>query len=581
MTQKIFPRSSGVLLHPTSLPGRYGIGDLGEYAYRFVDWLQAAGQTAWQILPLGPTSYGDSPYQTLSAFAGNPNLISLDKLVSMGWLTPADLDDVPDFPVRKVDYGWIIPYHNDRLQVAYERFIQRGDAGQQAAFKTWCQQESAWLEDYALFAALKDENGGRPWVEWPQAEALREADALAAAAKRLAQQVDEKRFRQWVFFTQWYELKAYAAQRSIRFIGDIPIFIAHDSADVWANREPFYLDAQGNPTVVAGVPPDYFSATGQRWGNPLYRWDVMQADGYRWWLARLGATLKLVDIVRIDHFRGFDAYWEIPATEATAVRGQWVQGPGADFFRVIQQEMGALPIIAEDLGVITETVEKLRLDFGLPGMKVLQFAFGDPRNPFLPHNYAENSVAYSGTHDNNTTLGWWQAETDDNTRHFIHRYVDGDITEANWTLIRLGMMSVAHTFVAPMQDILDYGAEGRMNTPGVESGNWTWRFTADELNDSVPRDRLAPGQCYQISLQGQPASVPPQCEPIADKRVGLELLLEPRNFHWRTEATGDGRIPTFEVRFEGELLARCDTVTADGVRECRFNWPVVPTPEAG
>ncbi len=487
----IFPRSSGVLLHPTSLPGRYGIGDLGEYAYRFVDWLQAAGQTIWQILPLGPTSYGDSPYQTLSAFAGNPNLVSLDKLVGEGWLTHDDLADAPDFPADRVDFGWIIGYHNDRLHLAYERFKISGSTAQKATFEEWCDINAYWLDDYVLFAALKDSYGGKPWVEWDAGEALRDEMALAAARERLAVQIDERRFHQWVFHTQWYELKAYAAARGIRFIGDIPIFVAHDSADVWANRDRFYLDERGNPTVVAGVPPDYFSATGQRWGNPLYRWDVMRASGYDWWISRFRACLSLVDVVRIDHFRGFDAYWEIPAEEETAVKGEWVNGPGTDFFAAVQAALGDLPIIAEDLGVITPTVEKLRDDFGLPGMKVLQFAWSEPRNPFLPHNHTPNSVVYSGTHDNNTTVGWWNNEVDDQTRSLISQYLDHEVREPHWTLIRLGMMSVAHTFVAPMTDILGLGSEARMNTPGVESGNWTWRFTADKLDNMQERDRLA------------------------------------------------------------------------------------------
>ncbi len=490
-TKPIFPRSSGVLLHPTSLPGRYGIGDLGEYAYRFVDWLHAAGQTVWQILPLGPTSYGDSPYQTLSAFAGNPNLVSLDILVGEGWLTHDDLANAPDFPTDRVDYGWIIGYHNDRLHVAYERFKASGSAAQKAEFDQWCETSAYWLEDYVLFAALKDSYGGRPWVEWELGEALREESALNAARSRLAEQMDERRFRQWVFHKQWYALKAYAAERNVRFIGDIPIFVAHDSADVWANRERFYLDERGNPTVVAGVPPDYFSATGQRWGNPLYRWDVMQAHDYDWWISRFRATLSMVDIVRIDHFRGFDAYWEIPAEEETAIKGEWIAGPGTAFFTAVQAALGDLPIIAEDLGVITPTVEKLRDDFGLPGMKVLQFAWSEPRNPFLPHNHSPNSVVYSGTHDNNTTLGWWNSEVDDNTRRFITDYLGHEVHEPHWTLIQLGMSSVAHTFVAPLTDILGLGAEARMNTPGVESGNWTWRFTAAALDHHAVRDRLA------------------------------------------------------------------------------------------
>jgi 4-alpha-glucanotransferase len=488
--QPIFPRSSGVLLHPTSLPGRYGIGDLGEYAYRFADWLHAAGQTAWQILPLGPTSYGDSPYQTLSAFAGNANLISLDKLVEMGWLTKDDLADVPDFPAARVDYGWIIGYHNDKLRLAHQRFMA-DSVTYRAAYDQWCAEQAHWLDDYVLFSALKDSYGGRPWVEWEAGEALRQPAALDAARQRLAAKMDEKRFRQWVFNEQWHELKNYAAARGIRFIGDIPIFVAHDSADVWASREHYYLDEKGRPTVVAGVPPDYFSATGQRWGNPLYRWDVMKADGYAWWIDRIRACLSQVDMVRIDHFRGFDAYWEIPASEETAIRGQWVDGPGADFFHAVRSALDELPIIAEDLGVITEPVEKLRDDFGLPGMKVLQFAWSDPRNPFLPHNHSVNSVVYSGTHDNNTTIGWWQSEADPGTRDFIYQYLNCDVHEPNWTLIRLGMLSVGHTFIAPMQDILGLGPQARMNTPGVQGGNWTWRLTPDMLDHTAPRDRLA------------------------------------------------------------------------------------------
>lgn len=492
MVDTLFPRSSGVLLHPTSLPGRYGIGDLGEWAYRFVDWLEAAGQTVWQILPLGPTSYGDSPYQTLSAFAGNPNLVSLDKLVEEGWLTDQDLAGVPNFPQDRVDYGWIIGYHNDKLNLAYERFEASGTPEQKAAFDAWAGENAYWLDDYTLFIALKDSHGGRPWVEWPEGEALRQPAALDAARRNHQKRINQHRFRQWVFYQQWFDLKAYANSKDIRLIGDIPIFVAHDSSDVWANRDQFYLDEKGNPTVVAGVPPDYFSKTGQRWGNPLYRWDMMQSSGYAWWISRLRATLSLVDVVRIDHFRGFEAYWRIPAEEETAVKGAWIPGPGADLFNAIENALGgALPIIAEDLGVITEGVEKLRDEFGLPGMKVLQFAWSDPKNPFLPHNHIPNCVVYSGTHDNNTSVGWWNNEVSADTRQFIFDYLNrGEIYEINWALIRLGMASVGHTFVATMQDILGLGPEGRMNTPGVESGNWTWRMTPGVFDNTAIHDRL-------------------------------------------------------------------------------------------
>jgi 4-alpha-glucanotransferase len=492
--QNIFPRSSGILLHPTSLPGRYGIGDLGDWAYRFVDWLEAAGQTVWQMLPLGPTSYGDSPYQSLSTFAGNTNLISLDKLAEEGWLTQDELADVPDFPVYAVDYGPVINYHHLLLSLAYKRFEENATTEQRIAFSAWEEQNAYWLEDYALFAALKDHNGGKPWTEWPEGQALRHADALDAARAEFQRMIAERRFRQWMFHKQWYALKAYANGKGVRLVGDIPIFVAHDSADTWANRDKFYLDEFGHPTVIAGVPPDYFSPTGQRWGNPLYRWEKMAEDGYSWWISRIRATLSLVDIVRIDHFRGFEAYWEVPASEPTAIKGRWVPGPGMDFFNVVREQLGGnLPIIAEDLGLITPGVEALRDGLGLPGMKILQFAFGGSggENRFLPHHYIPNCVVYSGTHDNNTTVGWWQSgEADEGIRSFLADYIGHPINEANWELIRLGMSSVAHTFIAPLQDVFGFGADTRMNTPGRESGNWTWRFSPEWLENPA-RDRLA------------------------------------------------------------------------------------------
>ncbi|NDJ60738.1 MAG: 4-alpha-glucanotransferase [Chloroflexi bacterium] len=488
----IFPRSSGILLHPTSLPGRYGIGDAGEWAYRFVDYLAAAGQTVWQMLPLGPTSYGDSPYQSLSAFAGNPLLISLDKLVEAGWLTTEDVAIVPGFSDERVDYGNVIPYHFEMLAKAHQNFFTKADARTRAIYSAWSQKEAHWLEDFALFMALKNSHDGRPWVEWPEGEALRHPHALDEARQRLGTEISQHHFYQWLFHTQWMNLKEYANNLGIRLIGDLPIFVAHDSSDVWANPELFYLDERGNPTVVAGVPPDYFSQTGQRWGNPHYHWDRLEKREYRWWTQRLESTLEWVDIVRIDHFRGFEAYWEIPASEETAVRGQWVKGPGIPFFEVVREKLGSLPIVAEDLGLITPEVEAIRDHFDFPGMKVLHFAWGDlsGKNPFLPHNHTKNSIVYTGTHDNNTTIGWWKEEVTEEMRHHLGVFTEREISEPHWILIRMAWGSVGHTAVAPMQDLLGLDERHRMNTPGSLGGNWAWRMKVDELENQGVRDRL-------------------------------------------------------------------------------------------
>ncbi len=476
------PRCSGILLHPTSLRGPYGIGDLGAGAYRFVDWLEANGQTIWQVLPLGPTSYGDSPYQTLSAFAGSSHLISLDRLVEDGLLTKGDLADAPPFPANSVDYGWVGPYHNQKLASAWRNFSGGADQSLRQDFERFVDENHFWLEDFALFVTLKTRHRLRPWVEWEREFRRRDPAALAYASANFAEQVNSERFRQWLFYRQWRALKLYAKSKGVRIIGDLPIFVAHDSADVWANQREYFLDEAGNSTVVAGVPPDYFSPTGQRWGNPLYRWEVMHADGYQWWIRRVRALLKLVDYIRIDHFRGFEAYWEIPASEATAVKGKWVKGPGAAFFEAIRAAMGELPIMAEDLGLITSGVEKLRDAFGFPGMKVLQFAWSDPANPFLPHNHPVNCVVYTGTHDNNTTRGWWENEVDPGTRAFVKDYLGHDAGNIVWDMARLGMRSAGRVFIMPMQDVLGLGAAARLNTPGKAADNWTWRMPANALN---------------------------------------------------------------------------------------------------
>ena len=479
------PRSSGILLHPTSLPGRCGIGDLGEWAFRFVDFLAESGQRLWQVLPLGPTGYGDSPYQSFSAFAGNPLLISLEKLVEEGALAAQVLEAAPRFPSHRVDYGAVIPYKLRVLRESFAHFRRRASSEQQEAFAAFCAAEESWLEDFALFMALKAHHGGVPWDAWERDIAVRQPEAVARWRRALADEIAFQKYLQFQFFRQWAAVKRYANERGIRVIGDVPIFVAYDSADVWAHPELFHLDEAGQPTVVAGVPPDYFSPTGQLWGNPLYRWDVMAEDGYAWWIARLRATLRLVDIVRLDHFRGFVAYWEVPAGAKTAERGRWVKGPGAAFFHAVREALGDVSIIAEDLGVITPEVEALREAFGFPGMKVLQFAFSTgAQNPYLPHNYERNCVVYTGTHDNDTTVGWFRSLPEDE-RAFCLKYLGTEGREIHWDLIRLAMMSVADTVVIPLQDVLGLGSEARMNYPGRLGGNWTWRYTEGALTEAA------------------------------------------------------------------------------------------------
>jgi 4-alpha-glucanotransferase len=478
-------RSSGLLLHVTSLPGPHGIGDLGPAAFAFTDSLAAARQSWWQVLPLGPTGYGDSPYQCFSAFAGNPNLISLDALVADGLLDQADLP-CDAFPVDRIDYGRIIPAKNTATSKAWQRFLRGDGASLADAFDEFCRAEAAWLDPFALYMALKEQHGGVAWQDWPEEHRFYELKPLDPAATQFREAAELHKFRQFLFFRQWNALRDYARGKGVRFIGDMPIFIAGDSADVWAQPELFQLDDQRRPRSVAGVPPDYFSRTGQLWGNPLYEWTRHEKTGFAWWIARLQATLRLVDLVRLDHFRGFEAYWSVPAGSLTAEGGQWVPGPGAALFTALESALGGLALIAEDLGVITPPVDALRKQFGLPGMRVLQFAFGGAQEDrFLPHRYDQNTVVYTGTHDNDTTRGWYDKLTDEERRS-LNRYAPAlDDGNAPWELIRLAWASVADLAVTPVQDLLDLGTEARTNFPGRSGGNWQWRVQPEQISSEV------------------------------------------------------------------------------------------------
>ncbi len=511
-----FPRSSGILLHPTSLPGRFGIGELGPAAFRFADFLTDTQQGIWQVLPLGPTGYGDSPYQCFSAFAGNPLLVSLEDLIESGDLPAADMTaNLPAFPADFVDFGRVIQHKLPLLKRAAQNFLAHAKPARREAYEEFCRQNASWLDDYSLFIALKESYGGIVWNRWPRELATRQPSALAQARERLADEIAAQKFVQFQFFAQWSALQAYCHARGIRLMGDIPIFVAHDSADVWASPELFRLEPDGSLTAQAGVPPDYFSATGQLWGNPVYRWDVLAEEGYAWWIERFRSTLRLVDIIRLDHFRGFEAYWEVPAGEATAMNGRWVKGPGADLFSAVQKALGDLPIVAETLGVITPEVIELRDRFGFPGMGILQFAFGsDPQSPdFKPHNFRRNFVAYTGTHDNDTTMGWWTSDgRGDSTRseediraerEFTRKYLGTDGKEMNWVMIRAILASVANMAIIPLQDVLGLGSEARMNLPARPSGNWRWRFTSNQL---TPKRRARLKELVQLYGRVPPAA---------------------------------------------------------------------------
>ena len=481
-------RASGVLVHITSLPSPYGIGDVGPTAFAMVDRLQAAGQSWWQALPLGPTGYGNSPYQSLSSFAGNGLLISPDRLIDEGLLQASDCDEGRSFPKNAVDYAVVTPFKHQLFEKAWTTFSAMPRSALRLDYDQFCVEQAHWLDDYALFRALKARHGGVSYLEWPAELVRREPASLARARRDLAEPIEQFRFAQFLLFRQGKRLREHARARGVHLIGDLPFFVSPDSSDVWANPELFLLDEHHRPRFVGGVPPDYFSAQGQLWGNPVYDWEALRRTGYRWCIDRLRALLTHVDVVRLDHFRGFAAAWHVPAEAKTAQFGQWVSGPGAGFFGAVQKELGTLPFIAEDLGVITPDVSALRDQFQLPGTRVLQFAFdGHSDNPYLPGNYIQNTVVYTGTHDNDTTRGWFETLPEDQRRN-LWNYVKrapGKRDEVAWELIRLAWSSTAGLAIAPLQDLLNLGAEARMNVPGSMGGNWRWRCTDEMLSQQI------------------------------------------------------------------------------------------------
>lgn len=485
-----FPRTSGILLHPTCFPGPDGIGDLGEPARHFIDFLAESGQQIWQILPLGPTGFGNSPYMSFSAIAGNPLLISLDVLVDQGWLNPEELHHRPGFDPDYVEFDRVMAWKMPLLHRASHNFKDRAAAEHQSQFESFCHTASHWLEDFSLFMALLETNPGTSWTDWPKPLRDRDRDALQQARIDLAEEIHAQKFMQFEFFRQWSALKSYANQHQIQIMGDVPIYVSFNSSDVWSHPHFFQLDEHKQPTAVAGVPPDYFAETGQRWGNPLYDWEALESAGFVWWIIRLREGLELADIMRIDHFRGFANYWAVPAEEETAMNGQWIDGPGEKLFNAIRDALGRLPIVAEDLGDIDQSVIDLRHQFEFPGMKILQFAFGgDYDNPFLPFNISHNSVMYTGTHDNDTTLGWYESASEEE-RQRLHRYLgcsgsDGIV----WDMIRVVLSSVANQAIIPLQDLCSLGSNARMNMPGTSEDNWAWRYRPEALTQEY-RDRL-------------------------------------------------------------------------------------------
>lgn len=481
-----FKRSSGVLLHPTSLPGRYGIGDLGDEAYQFVDFLVESRQKLWQVFPLGHTGYGDSPYQCFSAFAGNPLLISPEKLMEKGLLDDADLAALEEPNAGSVDFGRIIPRRFAALKKAYERFDGSASFADRRKIENFKQSNAFWIGDYALFMALKDHFGGKAWSEWPDDIRKRAPEAMNRFRHELKRSIEYYEFLQWVFFDQWLELKAYANRNYISVIGDLPIYVAFDSADAWANPSLFLFDADCRPTHVAGVPPDYFSATGQLWGNPLFDWERMRETGFAWWIERIKGNIALMDIIRIDHFVGFAHFWAVPAGEKTAIRGEWRHAPGQELFAAVEAALGSLPIVAEDLGNRTGEVVALRKRFGFPGMKILQFAFGpeDGEVDFLPHNCEEQSLMYTGTHDNDTVVGWFDTAPEHQKKHCLS-YLDADGVDLHWDMIRSAWGTHSVMAIAQAQDLLGLGSDARMNFPGRFGGNWSWRAKDGVFSEKI------------------------------------------------------------------------------------------------
>ena len=484
-----FPRSCGILVHPSSFPSKYGMGDFGLEAKQFINFLVETDQSIWQVLPLGPTGFGDSPYASYSAFAGNHYFISLDTLVEKGLLKSNEVAEAEMPITTKADYATSYSKKEVLYKIASERFYKNITKNEERSLRKFCKENQFWLDDYCLFIASSIQNSRNVWNQWTLELVQRDPVAMAKFRKQQSEEIKYQTWLQYEFFNQWYALKEYANSRGIRVIGDIPIFVDHNSADVWAHQQYFEVDKQGNRKLVAGVPPDYFSETGQLWGNPLYKWDVLEKDGYSWWVERFRQMFELYDAIRVDHFRGFDAYWQVDAKEKTAIKGDWISGPGKKLFKKIKEELGELPIIAEDLGVMTPSVEELRDSFQFPGMKILQFAFGsDSKNSFLPHNYNQNCVVYTGTHDNDTTIGWFHSAPEIE-RHRAREYSLSDDHDIQWALIRLAMLSVADQAIFPLQDYMNLDGTHRMNLPGTVENNWNWRYTPEMLN-SVDKNRM-------------------------------------------------------------------------------------------
>jgi 4-alpha-glucanotransferase len=491
-----FPRSSGILLHPTSFPSRFGIGDFGPEAYQFIDFLAESGQQLWQVLPLSPTGYGNSPYMSYSAFAGNPMLICPETMQQKGLLSEEDLAQIPEFPKGSVDFEKVIPVKMKWLETAYQTFQTNTTDEQYQQLEKFCDRTAYWIEDYALFMALKEKHHSAAWTSWePPAVRKHQPEALETVRQELSSRISFYKFLQFEFNQQWQALKQYANDKNVQIVGDIPIYVAHDSADVWANSDLFYLDEEtGETSLMAGVPPDYFAPeTGQLWGNPVYNWEKLKETEFEWWVERFRTTFDAVNLLRIDHFRGFEAFWAVPKGETTAKNGQWLKGPGIEFFEGIGNKLGKLPIIAEDLGLITPEVDALRDHFDFPGMKILQFAFeSPPEQHFLPHNYKnQNCVVYPGTHDNDTTVGWYQ-QLPAEAKEKLWRYLDkpqSAESEIHWELIRLGWSTIANQSIAQLQDVLGLGNEARMNAPGKPEGNWSWRYQPEDLSLEL-RSRL-------------------------------------------------------------------------------------------